>query len=142
MESKANLSKSELAAIDMMIAYMQENNQNKLGDSPGKAVSAITDSAITFANMCWAGTCGPNVAQAVANVTGNQATQANDTAVTQAHAIPNVTTDSLFGLIGTGSSVGGLQTQEVLRSLAGPLNNLNEQPTLQNLIDIRNQYEK
>lgn len=40
-----NLSKSELAAIDLMIAHMQENNLTQMGSFIDSIVSAVTSAA-------------------------------------------------------------------------------------------------
>jgi dsRNA-specific ribonuclease len=131
MEEKQNLSKSELAALDFMIAYMQDNNQAQI---EGQFIGFLVSAARAVASAASA------VARVVAPVAANiadAATRAADAITDAAPAVADVA--EAVAAAGVADS----DVQEV-KELVNRLNseNIGDQLTLENLIKIRNQYSK
>ena len=117
-DKKHNLSKAELAALDFMIAYMQQNNKTQLGGFIDSIVDAVT-----------------NVANKVADVATNAAQQATNIVNTATNAAQNVA-NTVANAVG---GVKGTEAQSFLQKFHDE--NLHEEVTLEELIKIRNQYK-
>jgi hypothetical protein len=115
MSQQQNLSGAQLAALDLMIAHMQENGQTQLGGF----WDAITNTAENAATHAWAGP--------ITGISG-----LDDDAF-----VPAIATAA--DMVGPATS-----TTEDVSALVGKLNESGLQPqlTLENLIRIRNQFTK
>ncbi|RWY49125.1 hypothetical protein [Mucilaginibacter gilvus] len=118
-QQNQNLSATQLAAIDLMIAHMQENGQTQLGG----VWEAIVNAAQNAAGSAWVGPL-----TGVGNL--------DDAAVVAAPAAAMMATTGVAG-----------QTTSTTEDVAALVNKLNEgglQPrlTLENLVKIRNQFTK
>lgn len=100
MESnEPKLSKSELAALDLMIAYMQDNNQTQLGGFISSVVNAVTSAASFVADVA------VDAATAVADAAVVSATAVADAAVVSATAVAGVATDAAKGVASAATAV-------------------------------------
>ncbi len=114
-QQNQNLSAAQLAALDLMIAHMQENGQTQLGNF----WDAIVNSAEQAGTQAWVGPL----------------TGMGD--LGDAHPVASV--------INAADSVGpATPTTKDVSALVGKLNESGLQPqlTLENLIRIRNQFAK
>lgn len=84
--SEPKLSKSELAALDLMIAYMQDNNQTQLGGFISSVVNAVTSAASFVADVA------VDAATAVADAAVVSANAVADAAVVSANAVAGAAT--------------------------------------------------
>jgi predicted component of type VI protein secretion system len=146
-EQNPNLSKSELAAIDFMIAYMQENNKTQLEGFWDSITSGVQAAASAVA-------AGAAVVAAKAATAANAAASAVTDAV-QA-AVPAVVDAAEVAApvvaevaeVAAPVAVAAILMAEVnpneLSSVVTQLNGkgIGSQLTLENLIAIKNQYAK
>lgn len=119
-DQKHNLSKSELAAIDFMIAYMQDNKKTELMGFWDSIVNAVSDAA-----------------NSVTNVVSTVAQGATDVANTAANAVTNVVSAA-------GGGVKGENPGDALQSMVKSLQDGDAPQSikLDDLIKIRNQANK
>lgn len=130
-----NLSKSELAAIDLMIAHMQENNKTELGGFWESITSAMETAA----------TAVSAAASVVAATAARAATAAVNAVAEAAPAVAEVV-EAVAPVVAE-VAVAALAAQanlDEVKNLANKLNDngLEDLLTLENLIKIRNQYSK
>lgn len=125
---KQNLSKSQLAAIDLMIAHMEEHK-----GQPMSFISSIVD-AVT------------HVASSVANVATNAATDVTQAVTNAAPAVVNAITAAapVVTAVAQLAAATAAATTDAkgLQSKGDPMKTLQNNLTLENLIKIRNQHTK
>jgi Rod binding domain-containing protein len=129
--NKQNLSKSELAAIDLMIAHMQDNNKTELGGFWDSITSAVETAASVVSSAAAV------VAARAATAATAAATDVAEAAEAAAPVVAEVTPEAAVAALAMTDldSVSGL-VQKLNSSNVGSL------LTLDNLIKIRNQYSK
>lgn len=120
-DQKHNLSKSELAAIDFMIAYMQDNKKTELMGFWDSIVNAVSDAA-----------------NAVTNVVSTAAQGVTDVANTAANAVTNVVNAAGGGPRAEANL--GDSLQSVMKSLQD--GDAPKSIKLDDLIKLRNQATK
>lgn len=132
-DQKHNLSKSELAAIDFMIAYMQDNKKTELQGFWDSIVNVVNDAAKSVTNVV------STVAQGVTDV-ANTAAQAVTNTVNAAGVKGEK--DSFFQATGPSFGIGVFGDQ--LNSIAKSLQDGDAPQTikLDDLIKLRNQANK
>jgi hypothetical protein len=132
---KQNLTKSQLAALDLLIAHMEENKGQPMSfiDS---IVNAVTDVAHAVTN----------VATNATNVVTNAATDVANAVVNAAPAVVNVLTAAApvvtaLAQVAAATAV-AINDPKALQAGGNPLQGLEKSMTLENLIKIRNQHTK
>jgi hypothetical protein len=150
---KQNLTKAQLAALDLLIAHMEENKGQPLSFI-GSILSAVTDvaTAVTTvtANAAAAVTKGATNAatNAVTDATNAATNAATNLARAVTFAIPSVVDAFTFAApvvsaLAQAVAVGAVANDpKALQAGGNPLQDLEKSMTLENLIKIRNQHTK
>jgi signal-transduction protein with cAMP-binding, CBS, and nucleotidyltransferase domain len=115
--AKQILSKAELAALDLMIAHLQENNKEQMGDFIESAIVAVQNSA-----------------NQIGILTNTDAVQIESAAY--ASITPTVAAAAMTGTIHASPA----EINALIQKLGS--DDLKSKLTLSNLMKIRNQYSK
>lgn len=107
----AKLSKTELAALDLIIAQMEEQGHTEGFSFPGAIVSSVTNAATSAVNAV------ANVATASANAVADVATNAVTNAATIATAAANNATNIVTALAGGDDYAAGTE-EDLITSIA------------------------
>ena len=142
MSQNQNLSAAQLAAIDLMIAHMQEKGETQLGgfwdsitDAVQSAASAVSAAAsVVAATAATAANAAANAATAAATAVADAAPAVAEAVVEAAPVVAEV----------AAAALAASSTSEDVAALVGTLNKngLQSHLSLDNLIKIRNQYSK
>jgi hypothetical protein len=143
---KQNLTKSQLAALDLLIAHMEENKGQPMSfiDS---IVNAVTDVAHAVTNVATNATNAvTNVAANATNAVTNAATDVANAVTNAAPAVVNVLTAAApiitaLAQVAAATAVAA-NDPKALQAGGNPLKGLEQSMTLDNLIKIRNQHTK
>jgi hypothetical protein len=147
---KQNLTKSQLAALDLLIAHMEENQGKPLSfigsivdavSSVAKAVNNVATNAVVAATNAATNAVTDTVTDAI-NATNNLTRAVIFAVPTMFQAITDAAPVVSALAQMAAATAAGVNDPKALQAGGNPLQGLEKNMTLENLIKIRNQYTK